>query len=298
MASLPRRLRQLFGVLSRRLRTSTVLRRLPLADAVHTWLWQRLRAPGPVRVDGYTFHLHPRSAMSKKLELYGSLAALENHLALGMLREGDVVLDIGAHAGVFAVPASDAVGPTGRVVAFEPNPNILPLLRRNLRDNGCENVSVEERAVTDASERAVLTEHERSVGFASLRSFGGETASFEVETVSVDAYVEQSSVRPDLIKVDVEGAEGLVLAGTRQTLKGRSGCVLVLELHPLLRQFGHEASELLTPLERRGYRLHRIVDGETLEPTSAEAVGRRMAEEAKRIHLLCVADPGRLPRSA
>jgi hypothetical protein len=72
-----------------------------------------------------------------------------SHILGKVLREGDVVIDVGANIGFFTVLASLLVGPAGRVVAFEPEADNLARLRANLAHNVCKNVTVIEKAVTN-----------------------------------------------------------------------------------------------------------------------------------------------------
>jgi Protein-L-isoaspartate(D-aspartate) O-methyltransferase (PCMT) len=86
----------------------------------------------------------------------------------GRLRPGDVFVDVGANVGYFTVLASRLVGESGRVVAIEPSPLANSVLRRNVSDNGGENVRVENVAVWDSSGEVV-------VFGASQRIVGGTT---------------------------------------------------------------------------------------------------------------------------
>lgn len=263
-------------------------------DALHKWVFDRVHGRGPVRVGRYSFELDHRSAMKKRLALYGWRAAPEIELAVSLLREGDVAVDVGAHVGVFAVPASDAVGQAGRVVSFEPNPMVLPLLRRNLTANGCENVELERYAVSDGPGTARLAQHDSSLGFTSLRSFEGVSRTFDVETVRLDDFLAERSLAPSLIKIDVEGAEGLVLEGAAGTLERNPACIVVLELHPTAKAFGHAPADVLDLLERVGHRVYRVVGRGRLAPLSPDRALQWQGVEG-RVHLLSCARPDRLP---
>ncbi len=70
-------------------------------------------------------------------------------LFLRVLRQGDGVIDIGGNVGWFALLAAALVGPTGRVVTFEPGPDNLARLRRNIALNGFDTITVVDKAVTD-----------------------------------------------------------------------------------------------------------------------------------------------------
>lgn len=144
---------------------------------------------------------------------------------------GSVVFDLGAHAGFYTLLASVLVGPRGKVFAFEPLPDNLLFLRRHLELNGVDNVTVLQRAVSDGSGTAPFRR-------AASRSMGRieEHGSLRVQTVSLDELVAGGEVPPpDFIKIDIEGAEAVALAGARATLQ-RSHPTIFLATHGAERQ--------------------------------------------------------------
>ena len=165
------------------------------------------------------------------------------------LKPGDTVFDVGAHAGYYTLLASRLVGPEGHVFAFEPNPRNLACLRRHVRLNRCDNVTVVEAAVARHT-GAMRFDTSRGSGRGRLCADGAA----EVATVSLDQFAEERGIVPSLIKIDVEGSEVEVLEGARRLL---AGCPpLVLSVHHGL---GRACSALLLPL---GYAMHKIGGGE------------------------------------
>ncbi len=127
------------------------------------------------------------------------------------VRDGSIVFDIGAHVGFYTLLASVLVGPSGKVFAFEPVPRNLLYLREHLRLNRITNVKVVETAVSDSTGTMFFDEGPSSlVGRISLEG------RLKVRTVSLDELVSQGEVPiPHYIKIDVEGAEILVLSGAK-----------------------------------------------------------------------------------
>ena len=172
------------------------------------------------------------------------------------IRNGDVVYDIGAFIGTHAVIFALATGPRGRVVAFEPEWRAARNLHANVLLNGLHNVTVIEQAVTDATGEAELHMDDSRVlsGFHSLMVSRGGHGEM-VPTVAGDELVAKGDLpAPNVIKIDVEGAELKVIAGLSMALS-RPECRLVLcEVHPdLLAASGDAPSDVQDALAAAGF---------------------------------------------
>jgi FkbM family methyltransferase len=162
--------------------------------------------------------------------------AYEPHVAAELhrrLRPGMGCLDIGANIGVFALMAARLVGPTGRVVAVEPNPDNVKLIEASRRLNGFEQV------------RILQTAAGRDFGLLMLNaSFTNGTAATlpgDVDTIlrartvpvsPLDRLLDESA-RIDLIKIDIEGGEAAALHGARRLI-ARDRPVIVSEFNPVM----------------------------------------------------------------
>ena len=127
-------------------------------------------------------------------------------------RPGDVVFDIGANVGFYTLLAARLVGPAGKVVAFEPLPRNLAMLERHLAYNSLANVEIVRAAVAERS------------GSAHFAGGGGPSTGYlaaqgtPIDLVCLDDLVADESIRPpNVVKIDVEGAESRVLEGGRRT---------------------------------------------------------------------------------
>lgn len=153
-----------------------------------------------------------------------------------VLKEGQVVLDVGAWLGPYALLFSKLVQKTGQIYAFEPDPAALDVLRDNIAANHLTNIHIEEACLSNSSGKTRLKTCSKT------RRFGGSGSSIisplrkevsreiTVEATTVDEYCEGNNTSPHGIKVDVEGAEGMVIEGARRTIERCSPWVL-LEFH-------------------------------------------------------------------
>ncbi len=131
-----------------------------------------------------------------------------------VVRQGSVVYDIGANVGFYTLLASKLVGRSGQVYAFEPAPRNCRLLQRHLEMNGVDNVSVVQMAVFSTNGEA-LFDSSANHSMGHLAACG----TLKVPTIAIDRFVfDQAMPAPEVIKIDVEGAELEVLKGSYQTL--------------------------------------------------------------------------------
>lgn len=159
------------------------------------------------------------------------------------LRGGDVVYDIGAHAGYHALAFATRLDEGGCVFAFEANPHCHALLTANAGLNPSLRVEPRHLAVTDAPGEITLRHGAAYAASARLRDAHGDSRT-RVAATSVDAFAE-THPPPDAVKIDVEGAEDLVFAGMPRTLGDPRLRAILLELHPQWLAEGPDAADAL-----------------------------------------------------
>jgi FkbM family methyltransferase len=185
------------------------------------------------------------------------LGTYEPHVTAEIERDvavGDTVFDVGAHVGYLTLVASRRVGPNGRVIAMEADARNARLLRSNIAANHADNVTVVESAVSDEVGTVTFASFSSysSVGHIQHGDEPDDATLASVPALTIDHLVfEKGFSPPQLIKIDVEGAELLVLRGATQVLKAYSPTVIVevrrgLTMEPIvslmgsLRYFGVE----------------------------------------------------------
>jgi FkbM family methyltransferase len=148
------------------------------------------------------------------------------------LKAGDVFYDVGSNAGFFAVVAARLVGPSGRVVAFDPAPENCEVIREQVALNGFDAYcTAVQKAVGGRGGRATFSSATPGSSMGHLGGAGRGERSMEVEVTTLDDAAAAYGA-PTFIKLDVEGAEGDVMAGARRLLSsGAARPAWLIELH-------------------------------------------------------------------
>ncbi|HYG04846.1 MAG TPA: FkbM family methyltransferase [Stenotrophomonas sp.] len=200
-----------------------------------------------------------------------------------LLKPGMVVADVGANIGEVSLLAANRVGAGGRVIAFEPAPDIADALEAHVRGNALEEViSVCRQGLADVAGVLPLygscgqgSAQDPNRGLGSLHGNPDSDPLIAlVEVTTLDAVVKALQLpRLDLLKVDIEGGELPCLRGALDTIE-RFRPVVVVEVHAHSAGAagcqGRDILDLLTPL---GYRFHRLEKRGRLVPISAEQLG-------------------------
>jgi len=172
-----------------------------------------------------------RMLIDLSCEKYYWLGTHEPHvqdLLAEIVRPGMTVYDIGAHAGFFSLLCARLAGPGGAVHAFEPRAENADRLRQNAAANGAEQIAVHSVALSDSAGEAAFVTHGSTLeGYLAA---GGEAADGAVQTDTVDRLVDAGLPAPELLKLDVEGAEALVIRGAARTIAVHRP-LLLIEVH-------------------------------------------------------------------
>lgn len=201
----------------------------------------------------------------------------ERKLLGQLVRPGMTVVDVGANVGLYTILMAGLVGPAGRVISFEPDPDLLLLLRENCAANGAGNVAAQGTALGAAADQMIL--HRLTINSGENHLGSRDRAAFrrpvEVDVAAFDVLM--PGLRPDFIKVDVQGWELNVLRGMEATLRA-SQAVIYLELWPDgLRRAGSAPADLFSFVKGLGYDFYPYEGGAKLD----EKALLSMAEKVK-----------------
>ncbi len=233
---------------------------------------EKTRALKPVRVEvehGLNLLLDPGDLVSRTILVTGAWQPEVWQSISAGLSAGAVFLDVGAHIGYDTLKASVRVGEGGKVIAFEPNPRTLEQLRANIAASHAANVTVEPIACTDSEQMLTLYDAtpQGNSGGSSLslanadQTHTGTVPSYAVRGRPIDHVAAELGLqRVDVVKVDVEGAEYLVLRGLRETLR-RFHPKVVMEVVPAqLASLNATVEDVVSLMTELGYGPHKQVD--------------------------------------
>jgi FkbM family methyltransferase len=246
--------------------------REPYRQALRGWLWGMAgRLPWTLRCNAtlsgrLRIRLNARDqVISRHIFCSGEWEPGELQFIRSYVKPGMLVVDVGANMGVHTVTLAECVGARGAVHSFEPTP-VFETLQYNVHQNGFDSrVRLNHCAV--GAEEGSLRLLACKPGYELFTSEGTplvpevSTGQYvEYPMTCLDAYAGQQGIRQiDFLKVDVEGAEDLVLEGARGLLsRGAVGCILFELNEVCMSHNGRSAVALLESLRSSGYHLAMI----------------------------------------
>ncbi|MGI9069206.1 MAG: FkbM family methyltransferase [Pyrinomonadaceae bacterium] len=187
----------------------------------------------PWTINGVTYRIDPHQRHRLAQNYDAPVAAfLRQHV-----KPGSLCFDIGANVGVYVLQFAHWAGPTGQVVAFEPNPSARVILEKHVQMNNLdEHVRIVPAAVGDTSGEQVLYAAEAE-GMSRLgapnNALDGNVTEIKVPVVTLDEYCSSHSLQPDWLFIDIEGFEIAALSGARQLIQSNSRELgIIVEMHP------------------------------------------------------------------
>ena len=221
--------------------------------------------PFPKDIHGKSVWIHPRARFSITTQTFFERESHVRTWLMERLKPGQVFFDVGAHHGWVSMWTLPLVGKAGFVVSFEPSPANLSILEWHRARNTFSKWSIVPKAVSDADvkeEEFFLVD----TGDSPMNSLttgahgtplmnGRDITKTSIQTITLDTYCRESGLRPNLVKIDVEGAELLVLRGAAKLL-AESSPTLILAVHPYWLPAGQSPQQVFEFLTRYGYTVY------------------------------------------
>lgn len=182
------------------------------------------------------------------------------------LKQGNIVLDIGANIGTVALASAALVGSSGRVFAFEPHPRIFKYMNANIRMNGCKNIEAFNIALGDRDGTLILSDwYSDDQNRVQLNQTSGKGQKIRVNSLDAVLAGKLKGINHiALLKIDVEGFEIFVLKGAPEILS-RSECVYIESYDAHFQKYGYSTNDLLQLLSDGGFNLYKI-SGSKFDP--------------------------------
>lgn len=166
--------------------------------------------------------------------------------------ESTTFIDIGAHIGYFTVYAANLLGDSGKIVSVEPNPEYYDYILKNIQLNNLgDKVRTFQLALSSKPGKA------SSGGYEGRDSIESDTG--DIDIITFDQLCETEGFEPDIVKIDVHGAEYKVLAGMPEMLENKIKHLFV-EIHPIELMQGYNIHDVIKLLDDRKYELMELTD--------------------------------------
>jgi len=197
----------------------------------------------------------------------------ENYVK-SIIKKGDTVIDLGANVGYWTLLFAELVGETGRVFAFEPEPNNFKMLKKNVEINNYKNVVLEQKAVSNKTEKAHLYLTDNGTMDHRL-SKEKKRESIQVQVVKLDDYFKDFDISIDFIKSNMQGADFAGIMGMQQLIKKSKNLKMTFEFAPsMAKGFGLEPEECIEFIKNLGFEFYELSRWKKLEHLEPEQVER------------------------
>jgi FkbM family methyltransferase len=190
---------------------------------------------------------------------YKTLELVRNNI-----KDGDIVMDVGANIGLFSLLVSRHVGEQGKVFAFEPTEETYNLLLRNIELNGNKNIHPFKLPLADKKMRIKMVNPGKSNHYKDAFNRIAEIQKTEIAdstmyTSTLDAFVIENCIeRIDFIKVDIEGSELLFFKGAINTLSIMKPKIIFEANENHTKEFGYKVIDVLVFLHNLGYNIYQV----------------------------------------
>lgn len=204
--------------------------------------------------------LNQRDVAVSSAIAFGMFENTEIELFRKTLRPGMTVIDIGANIGLYTIIAARLVGPTGRIFAYEPEDENFEILKKNIAINNLSNVTPIKIALADMIGETQLYLDDNNKGHHSFAQNIQSKKIIRIQTDTLDNSLQSHKIsKADIIKMDIEGAEGLALRGMEKTIAQNPKLIMFTEFYPeIINRVGGTPSSFITDLITAGFSLSSI----------------------------------------
>lgn len=203
------------------------------------------------------------AGISRELAVDGIREPGSTKEIINILKKDDVVVEIGANIGYYALIESKIIGKKGKIYAIEPSAKNVKMLKKNIELNSAQNIEVFELAIGDrnANEKMNISTHSNWNSLVKQRN-KNVIAQIEVKVLTLDRFLIGKKM-PDFIRMDVEGYEYNIIKGMKNMLKSKTPLKLFVELHPHIMEKS-QTIYVLKKLMTNGFRTTKVIRSVTV----------------------------------
>jgi len=283
---------RLLDIVVKKLRKTKIHKKIPFVKQIYQKLWkfvynlsQPKRGLSLIKVQGNNMYVNMADkGLTPALVTMGVYEPTETKLFKKIVKEGMVVLDLGANIGYYTLIAARIVGGKGKVYAFEPESDNYKLLLKNIEVNGFNNVIPIQKAATNNNGKIDFFKNNVNFGSHSICNLEN-TEKTTVDTVKIDDFLNE---KVDVIKMDIEGGEFLALEGMKKVIEKSKEVTLFTEFNPtLIKNTNKDPNEFIAILKRAGFEIFFInTETEELEGLNMAKIFEKH-KSGMTINLLC-----------
>ncbi len=223
-------------------------------DHLYKELTNRIRSDFAI-VDDHLMFLDPMDSLD--LSINHVYEEFETAITRALIKKGDSVVDVGANIGYYTLIYAKLSGEEGMIYAFEPDPNIFEILTKNVKLNGYQNVKLINKAVADKNDKLdFYLDHENRAANTIFKNKKFDEK-IKVPTTTLDNYLK--SLKVDLIKFDIQGAEFLAQKGMKNIIKNNKNIKIISEFWPWgISNCGGNAKNLLDVYRKSKFYIYEL----------------------------------------
>ena len=243
--------------------------------------------PEFVEIEGLKYYLDDKDSLG--LSVSRTHEKTETEIVKQVVKEGDIVIDVGAHIGYYTLIFAKIVGNKGKVFAFEANKKNFEVLEKNVLKNNFKNIICENMIVSDKIGKVQMYSLDSST--ANRLFDEGNNENIEVDSITLDEYFKKRSKKIDFIKLDIQGAEPLAIKGMNKIIEDNSELKIIQEWWPDgIKKFDIEPTEHIINLQKKGYEIIEIDDtqNELIKTTSEKLIKKYPNKKIQDINLFCI----------
>ncbi len=201
------------------------------------------------------FIAFPSDIITEQIKEYGAHTRNELAMLRNFIQSDDVILDIGAHIGTFAVPLIHFTGNSGKVYAFEANPETYQLLTENIAINKMQEQIIPHHGIVSSDSGSFEKSHTYDQNSGKYYFVPVEEKNEnDIAVYHIDQWVNREEISSvNFIKIDVEGAEFSVLKSCRSLLEQNKPILYIEVVKSALERFGHSIEDIESLLSSLGY---------------------------------------------